>query len=108
LDAKEQIRLDGFDLVIIDVRLPGGEDGLSLARRAAETPVGVILISADHRLRDNMEQSGHAYLLKPFRLDELVALSIGVMTKMGVKCTPHTPKSEEVAHRQMRLEGLAV
>jgi hypothetical protein len=39
-------------------------------------------------LYDRLEQSGHGYLLKPFRPDELVSLAIEVMQKVQVKCAP--------------------
>jgi DNA-binding response OmpR family regulator len=86
LEGAEQIRLDGFDVVIIDIALPGNEDGFALAKRAAETSVGVILIGGHPEHFAPMEASGHASLPKPFRLDQLLALIDEVLTKTGRDC----------------------
>ncbi|HEY0568336.1 MAG TPA: hypothetical protein VGD13_09480, partial [Xanthobacteraceae bacterium] len=40
------------------------------------------------RSRGAKARQRHAYLLKPFRPDELVSLAIEVMQKMEVKCPP--------------------
>src|SRR4051794_30605050 len=81
-DAGEAIRLGGYDLMVIDVSLPGGEDGFPVAAHASADPVGVILITAHHSIEDRLAASGYAYLLKPFRLDDLYALAVEVMRKM--------------------------
>jgi len=96
-EAKEQIKLDGFDCVIIDVTLPGDEDGFALAKRAGETPVGVILITGNPAYYERLETCGHAYLQKPFRLDDLLSLLDEVMTKTGRDCRHwHKRRHEEV------------
>ena len=63
---------DGFDVVIIDVRLPGAEDGIALARHAADCGCGVVLITGDHGHLDALARTGHRYLLKPFRVEALL------------------------------------
>ena len=97
-EGAEQIRLDGFDAVIIDITLPGREDGFDLANRAAATPVGVILISGNPKHFERMENSSHAWLRKPFRLDQLLALLDEVMTKTGHECWHwHKRRHREIA-----------
>jgi DNA-binding response OmpR family regulator len=85
-EGAEQIRLNGFDAIIIDIALPGNEDGFALAKRAAQTSVGVILIGGHPEHFEPMAVSGHAFLPKPFRLDQLLALIDEVLTKTGREC----------------------
>jgi DNA-binding NtrC family response regulator len=61
----------GHDAVVLDVRLPGPEDGLTLARFVADYGCGVVLITGDHRLERALAESGYRYLLKPFRVEQL-------------------------------------
>ena len=85
-EGKEQIQLDGFDAAIIDISLPGQEDGFALAQRAAQTPVSVVLITGNPLHFERLEGSGHAFLMKPFRIDELLTTMDEVMTKTGHAC----------------------
>lgn len=73
----EAAALSGFDLIIIDVNLPG-ENGFSLAQRIrkAHSDVGIIIMTARNESRDKIE--GYAagadiYMTKPLELDELLA-----------------------------------
>jgi DNA-binding response OmpR family regulator len=65
---------DDYDVAIIDVVLPGGEGGFALAETARERGCGIILITGDHRYAERLQQSGHHYLLKPFRVNAFLAL----------------------------------
>jgi two-component system alkaline phosphatase synthesis response regulator PhoP len=74
--ALKQAREGGFDLVILDVMLPG-LDGVSVCRKIrrfdAETPVLFLsaLGAADDRVR-GLAAGGDDYLAKPFDLRELL------------------------------------
>jgi two-component system phosphate regulon response regulator OmpR len=63
-----------FDVAVIDVTLPGGDNGFALAELAREAGCGVILVTGDTRHFESVEQSGHRYLLKPFRIERLLSL----------------------------------
>jgi two-component system OmpR family response regulator len=78
---------DDYDITIIDVLLPGGEDGFALAETARELGCGVILITGDHRHIERLEQSGHYHLLKPFPLQDMIALIERVLTETANLCT---------------------
>jgi len=80
--GREAIHQHDLDLIVIDVTLPGGDDGFGLVSHASERSIGIILISGNPEMFDRVESSGHAHLLKPFRLDELVGLSTEVIDKM--------------------------
>ena len=58
-----------IDIVVIDVLLPGGTDGLGLAQEVCDRGLPVILVTGDHQQSGRLDASGHAYLLKPFRID---------------------------------------
>lgn len=78
VDGGEQMRAalaaGRFDVAVIDVTLPGAENGFALAEVARSAGCGVILVTGDGRHFDDIERSGHRYLLKPFRIDRLLAL----------------------------------
>jgi DNA-binding response OmpR family regulator len=86
VDHVEDIDFAEFDVAIIDLMLPRGLDGFSLARRAAQCGIGVILMSGDHAQFDRATQSGHAFLAKPFRLITLMRLLEEVLAKTGAEC----------------------
>jgi two-component system OmpR family response regulator len=75
-EMHEKLDGDDYDAAIIDVvlPLPGGEDGFALAETARERGCGAVLITGDHRHAERLRQSGHHYLLKPFKMSDLLAL----------------------------------
>ena len=73
---RAQLALQHFDLIVLDIMLPG-EDGSSLCRQVAET-VGtpVILLTAKAGLTERvlgLEMGADDYVVKPFEPPELVA-----------------------------------
>src|SRR5260370_15891391 len=81
---------DRFDVALIDVTLPGADDGFALAKLAGATGCGVILVTGNARYFDAVKASGHRYLLKPFPVDPLLALVREVIA--GTKdCMPAQP-----------------
>ncbi len=75
-EARAQIAGRVFDLVLLDIMMPG-EDGLSLCRHLAETRrLPVIFITARGESTDRivgLEIGGDDYVVKPFDPRELVA-----------------------------------
>lgn len=75
-----------FDLVLLDIMMPG-EDGLSLCRHLAETRrVPVIFITAKGEATDRivgLEIGGDDYVVKPFDPRELVARIRSVLRRAG-------------------------
>lgn len=65
------------DLVILDVMLPGGTDGLEVCRRLREwTQVPILMLSALGQERQKvaaLDAGADDYLTKPFGMDELTA-----------------------------------
>ena len=75
-EARGHIGGSGFDLVLLDIMMPG-EDGLSLCRHLAETrSLPVIFITARGEATDRivgLEIGADDYVVKPFDPRELVA-----------------------------------
>ena len=76
-DAYDYIRLTDYDVILMDIMLPG-EDGLSIVRRAraggVTTPI--LFLTARDSIADRvtgLDAGGDDYLVKPFALDELSA-----------------------------------
>ncbi|WP_322989962.1 response regulator [Hoeflea sp.] len=117
--AEARRKLDGidFDLLIIDVMMPG-ESGLSLTRSLREIKtVPILMLTAlaegDARI-DGLEAGADDYLPKPFNPRELV-LRINNILKRGGQ--PATPKVEQVvfgpytfiiARRELKKSGEVV
>src|ERR1043166_4169340 len=69
------IREDGYDLVLLDLRLPG-MDGLQTLReiKKLEREIGVVMLTADTGLAQAVEcvrLGAHNYLTKPFEFDQV-------------------------------------
>jgi two-component system OmpR family response regulator len=78
-EMRAALAAGSVNLAVIDVTLPRGEDGLRLADEARAAGCGVILVSGDTGRFAAVEQCGHPYLLKPFRMERLLALVTEVL-----------------------------
>ena len=83
-EARAQLGSQAFDLVLLDIMMPG-EDGLSLCRHLAETRrLPVIFITARGEATDRivgLEIGADDYVVKPFDPRELVARIRSVMRR---------------------------
>ncbi|HYB32976.1 MAG TPA: response regulator, partial [Steroidobacteraceae bacterium] len=73
--ASQVLRSDPFELVLLDLGLPGG-DGLQLLKslRARGEALPVLIITARDAVSDRvagLDAGADDYLIKPFDLDEL-------------------------------------
>ncbi len=73
-EMRGALAAKSFDVAVIDVTLPGADDGFALAELAREEGCGVILVTGDVRHFDRLRDSGHSYLLKPFRIERVLEL----------------------------------
>ena len=66
---------DRPDLILMDIRLKGGKDGVQAAieiRRQVDVPIVYVTAYSDQRTVNQVRESDHdGYLLKPFRAREL-------------------------------------
>ncbi|HEY0099531.1 MAG TPA: response regulator transcription factor [Pyrinomonadaceae bacterium] len=75
--ALEQAYLNDYDLIILDVMLPG-KDGFEVCRelRASGSAVPILMLTARDAVEDRVEglnTGADDYLVKPFDFDELLA-----------------------------------
>lgn len=72
-----KLRIYPFDLIVLDLRLPDGEDGLSLARKLRrESDVALIMLTGMTENVDKivgLELGADDYVTKPFEPRELLA-----------------------------------
>ena len=87
----EKLAGEDFDLVVLDLMLPG-EDGLSIARRLkASTSLPIIMLSARGEDTDRiigLEVGADDYLPKPFNPRELLARIRAVLRRLDIPETP--------------------
>ncbi|MFO1349316.1 MAG: response regulator [Gammaproteobacteria bacterium] len=85
-DMFKQLENGRFDLVVLDVMLPG-EDGLSLCRRLrAASSLPIIMLTALGEETDRiigLEMGADDYLVKPFSPRELLARIKAVLRRVG-------------------------
>jgi DNA-binding response OmpR family regulator len=77
---------DDYDIVLIDRTQPGKQDGLALAEIAHQQGCGVILTTGDHRHAERLDQSGRHYLLKPFKMQDLMTVVDQILTLASMEC----------------------
>lgn len=104
------------DMVILDIVMPGGMDGLTLCRRireVADTPV--MMLSAQAITEDDIIQGLNAgadeYLTKPVRLNEFVARVRALLRRSQI-ATPETEQgyndgylSVDLHRRHVHVDG---
>lgn len=78
LEALKMFHTERPDLVILDIVMPGGMDGLSTCRRIreiAETPIMMLSAQAitEDDIIDGLSAGADEYLIKPVRLNEFTA-----------------------------------
>ena len=83
---REELDVDDYDIVVIDVTQPGHEDGISLAQIARAQGRGTILVTGDHRHTERLQGSGEHYLLKPFRVAQLIEVVDKILAETADRC----------------------
>ena len=115
-EAREQLRDERPDLVLLDIMMPG-EDGLSLCRHLAEQGViPTILLTARGEAGDRisgLELGADDYVVKPFEPRELVARIRGVLRRsareqggMGARGGASRAAEEDFLFEGWRLDPL--
>jgi DNA-binding NtrC family response regulator len=76
-EAIEAMKQKAFDVVILDVKMPGGMDGIETLReiKRLQPPVEVILLTGHASVEtsiEGMKLGAFDYLIKPIKLEELL------------------------------------
>lgn len=90
---RRQVGREMPDLVLLDVQLPGQEDGFALARwlRESSPRVGIIMLTAAGASVDKvlgLESGADDYVAKPYEPRELLARCKSVLRRSVAKTTP--------------------
>lgn len=91
LDAARALDLKAFDLIISDLRLPGGQ-GTELVEQAAGIPVLIMTSYASLRSAvDAMKMGAVDYIAKPFDHDEMVQAVKRILTEAKLNKSQDKP-----------------
>jgi CheY-like chemotaxis protein len=77
--ALSSVRGDGFDVVVMDIRMPG-RDGVTVLREIGPPPPRVIMMTAyavEEKLREALGCNAYAIVHKPFQVSRLLGLVAG-------------------------------
>lgn len=101
--AIESALIGGFDLIILDIGLPG-QDGFSVLRalRQARLDTPVIILTARDSLPDTvagLEGGADDYMTKPFRFEELLA-----RVRLRLRRTDPTPEATLLKAGEVTLD----
>lgn len=91
------------ELLVLDLNLPGGEDGLAIARRIRKgTRVGIVMLTArgdvDDRIR-GLEQGADDYVVKPAEPRELLARVRSVFRRLAAEAARRSVEATPPARR---------
>ena len=104
LEAIDKIEQDTYDLILIDIMLPGA-DGYDIMEYIRPLGIPVIFITAKHEVKDRvkgLKLGADDYLVKPFDVVELVARVEAVLrryNKADQKLTDGDVTVDVEAHR---------
>jgi len=100
--GEEAVRLakqHQFDVVILDIKMPGGMDGIETLReiKRIRPETEVILLTGHASLEtsvEGMKQGAYDYLLKPIRLEDLLEKLVQALERKG--SAENRAQSEEI------------
>ena len=71
---RAALEAEPFDAVILDMTLPGGQSGWTLAETVRSHGAALVVMTGDHRHAAELEAKGWVHIMKPFRLAAMVGL----------------------------------
>lgn len=113
--AAEALRTASFDIVLLDLGLPG-RDGLEVLRelrgRGDSTPVIIVTARDDIRNRiEGLDAGADDYIIKPFDLDEIAARMRSVLRRAagrGDPCIRHRGISLNPVTHAVERDGVPI
>jgi DNA-binding NtrC family response regulator len=87
-EAVRLVKAHPFDVVILDIKMPGGMDGIETLReiKRIRPAAEVILLTGHASLEtsvEGMKQGAYDYLLKPIRLEDLLEKLAQALERKG-------------------------
>jgi len=108
LDAKKKIEIIKFDILILDIMMPG-ESGLSLTKEIKKNnPMPIILLTAKGEVKDRiegLELGADDYLGKPFDPKELLLRIENILNKTQI---PALPEEIYIGNVLINLKKLSI
>ena len=102
-DMQQQLTRQSYDLVVLDLMLPG-EDGLSLCRRLrANSTIPIIMLTAVDEDMDRiigLEMGADDYVTKPFNPRELLARIKAVLRRTDLRRTDNAQATRSAPRLQ--------
>ena len=100
-EMRQSMKQRNFDAIFLDLSLPGGQDGLDLAREIrAQSDVPIMMLTGRDDVVDKvvgLEVGADDYITKPFHLREVHARLKSILRRRGA------PSAEGEAQRQQVL-----
>ncbi len=101
-EAIEEVKKNLFDVIILDIKMPGGMDGITALRelKMIQPLTEVILLTGHASVEtsiEGMKMGAFDYLLKPIKLEEL-------MTKLAQAFEQKDTKDQKI--RKARIKEL--
>jgi DNA-binding response OmpR family regulator len=101
------------DLIILDLMLPGGVDGLEVCRAVCRMPTYVPIIMLTALAEDvdkvvGLEMGADDYITKPFNTRELIARVRAVLRLVQSRATMGEPDHLRIARLEIDLTGRTV
>jgi len=99
--AVDMILYGGYDLVLLDIMLPG-EDGFSVMEQVRHKETPVIFLTALQDVSDKVKGlrlGAEDYIVKPFEMKELLARVHAVLRRLG---------GDEAKARRLTFDGLVI
>jgi DNA-binding NtrC family response regulator len=87
-EALERLKEEDFSVIILDVKMPGGMDGIETLRAIKEMQPNaeVILLTGHASVEtsiEGMKLGAYDYILKPVRLEDLLSRVSDAMKRSG-------------------------
>ena len=107
LDALSVYRSGSFDLILLDVMLPG-MSGIELLRRirSQDTHTAVLLLTAKSSVEDKvsgLDLGANDYITKPFQIEELLARIRAALRLQGMRQNDIEPGGEWLSAGDLKL-----
>jgi DNA-binding NtrC family response regulator len=98
-EAVRLVKEHSFDVVVLDIKMPGGMDGIETLReiKKIQPEAEVILLTGHASLETSMEgmqYGAYDYLLKPIKLEDLLEKLAQALERKGT--SEHRVQSQEI------------